>query len=90
MLDTQLKRFHEIRVARLDILDAVRAGIDVLSQILDELVGLVLRIDHEWPSARSKDDDGVFNGQVVTGQLCHRPGFNCDGIFHDLLHAHSF
>lgn len=61
MLDTKLKGLHEIRVTGLDILDAVRAGIDVLRQILDEFVRLVLRIDHEWPSARSKDDDRVFN-----------------------------
>jgi len=61
VLDTELKGLHEIRVTGLDILDAVRAGIDVFRQILDEFVRLVLRIDHEWPSARSKDDDGVFN-----------------------------
>jgi hypothetical protein len=59
----------------------------VSRQVLDELVGLRLRVNHERPSSRLEHDDGVFNRQVVGGKLVGSPGFGLNGVFQNLLHG---
>lgn len=43
------------------------------AHILDVLVGLVLRIDHQWPSPALINNDSIFNGVIVFGQSRHIP-----------------
>ena len=66
-LDSLFELLHKRWIAHLDVLQAHWACVDILAQILDELVGLVLRVYHERPSSRLEDNDGVLDGQIVTG-----------------------
>jgi hypothetical protein len=43
------------------------------THVLNELVSLCLRVNHERPSSRVEHDDTVLHGQVITGKSTDRP-----------------
>ena len=48
--------------------------------VSDPSVGLILRIDHEWPAPTAHDEDGVFGGEIVTREAVVIPRADFNGI----------
>ena len=48
--------------------------------VLDPLVGLHLRVDHERPAPRLRDHDAVVDGEHVVGQPVDVPRADLDGV----------
>ena len=49
MLDSELKTPEQVAITHLE--DVEPNGCCVSTEELDELIGLALRVDHEWPSS---------------------------------------
>mmetsp|Transcript_51845 Transcript_51845/g.121563 ORF Transcript_51845/g.121563 Transcript_51845/m.121563 type:complete len:554 (+) Transcript_51845:2847-4508(+) len=70
-LDSQLHRLQQVRVRELACSHPLLTG--HLSIELDVLVGLSLRIDHQWPSPCSRNNDSVLDRQIVIGKAANSP-----------------
>ena len=64
-------------VLALEVLDLERA---LLLHLLDPLVRLALRVDHERPAAAARDDDAVLGAEVVRGQPLDVPVAHVRGV----------
>jgi len=48
------------------------------TEIFDELVCLVLRVYHEWPTSALEDNDAVFDGGGILGEAVYVPILDLD------------
>jgi len=60
-LDSQLQVSKQGGVTHLAGIKTTASLFLVSGQVLDELVGLTLGVNHEWPSARLKHDNRIFD-----------------------------
>lgn len=84
-LHCQLDRTHQVGLGGLGNVDALLV---LGAEVLDELVGLVLRVDHERPPLGLVDDDSVFGGSVVFGQACDVPRLDDNWHSQEGSHCH--
>mmetsp|Transcript_51844 Transcript_51844/g.121546 ORF Transcript_51844/g.121546 Transcript_51844/m.121546 type:complete len:254 (+) Transcript_51844:2409-3170(+) len=86
-LDAKLQRSQEILLAELAHIDPC---FGVLAHVLDVLVGLSLRVDHQGPAPGTVDDDTVFDGELVVRQGADHPLLDLYWIPEHGRHAASF
>jgi len=65
-LDAEFEVSEQVGFAHLEDVEARSRCFS--AEGLDKLVGLVLRINHEWPPPRAEHDDAVLDGQIVVGK----------------------
>ena len=66
--DAVLQGFEEVALRQLGDLEVA-----LLTQTLDPLVGLPLRVDDEGPSPAIEDEDAIIDRQVISWQSCLLP-----------------
>ena len=64
-LNSQLETSDQVTFRQLE--DVQVDTFSVLAHLLDELVGLSLRINHERPPTGAEHNDAVLDGQTITG-----------------------
>jgi hypothetical protein len=85
-LNGQLKRTHEVLVIEFQNLEAF---LMLLSEILDKLIGLSLRVDHKRVATGFIDYDTVFDRCIILGQPCDVPGLDLHRHSHEHAHTHA-
>ena len=81
-LDGLLNGSHDIPIGGLQHLDAFGS---LFPHVPDELVGLVLRVDHQRESLGVLYDDSILNRCIVLGQAVDVPVLNGDWVSHEIL-----
>lgn len=56
----------------------------LFGKVLDELVSLVLRVNHQRPSPGLIDDDAVLCGVIILWQFCDVPSLYLDWLSQEL------
>eukprot|EP00964_Phaeocystis_antarctica_P055484 scaffold32640_cov63-Phaeocystis_antarctica.AAC.2 len=74
-LQRVLEHAREVAVGELE-----RDQAELAVAVLDPLVGLHLRVDHERPAARLRDHDAVVDGEHVVGQPVNVPRADLDRV----------
>lgn len=86
VLDCDLYCTHKVGVSDLYDVNALQM---LLGQVLDEFIGLVLRVDHKGPAACLIDDYAVLGTVVVLRQLSDVPRLNLDWVAQESSHIDS-
>lgn len=86
-LDGFLADTHEVGVGILDDFDTLSS---FLTPVLNKLVGLVLRVDHQTEPSGLLDDDTVLGTGVIFGETAEIPALDSHGHAHEVSHADIF
>tara|TARA_B110001450_G_C17648080_1_gene492087 strand:+ start:579 stop:920 length:342 start_codon:yes stop_codon:yes gene_type:complete len=69
------------------LFEHIKTCFDIFTKILDKLVSLGLRINHEWPSSGFEHDKTIFNGQFIRWKTSYTPLTDGDSITQYLGHG---
>ena len=83
------RKFNRSQKGRLRWLQTLQRICILRPKILDKLVRLCLRVNHQRPPSWFKDDDTIFNWEIIIWQPIHIPLSNSHIVSQDLSHGDS-